>query len=198
MPTFLSDQGLWKQDIAPSSCRCGLPTSSGYSDEFDSPVTPACSLTCWGEYWDSKVKPNGGKKAPRTSADTVESMKKWSHRVRAMSALKRERPGLHIYQSGQLDVIEYRLLDLSLAGVLFHFPRLTKDGRRLPGQIAVWVYPAHQGQGIGSKLGCAAARRFGINLGVQSWSKMGVGMARKAFRNHPDTPEYRKAPDGSN
>jgi GNAT superfamily N-acetyltransferase len=184
---FLEKPGLWEHDVEPTLCACGRPTELGFSDTSAGQIVPACSVKCWGNFWDKKVRPQGGQKTPRMSET---NMSKWSKRVNAMQYTARDEPGLHIYTQGSFDVIEYRLPDLSLAGALFHFPRTTSDGRREAGRIAVWVFPAHTGQGIGSKLGRAAARHYGINLSAQMWSRKGAKMASRAFRDHPLAQAY--------
>jgi GNAT superfamily N-acetyltransferase len=193
MSTYVAKLGLWKQDVEAPCANCGSPATEGWSDEpVDTPVA-ACDVGCWAEYWDGRVKPAGGRKRPR---HTEPDMERWSVRVGQISKFKTPWPGLHHVTSPKLDQIEFWTEDKVLAGVLFHMPQFTMDGRRVPGHIAVWVFPAHRGQGIGAKLGCAAARRYGIDLGLQTWSKMGIEMAKKAFRGHPEVSAYRKTDNG--
>lgn len=194
MSRYVEKLGLWEHEGVTTCASCGAEADFGWSDEENDEPVGACDIQHWAAYWDARVRPVAGRKLPKYRDFNMDT---WAQKVGIVAQKRNVTPGLVHLPGKKMDEIHFYLADGKLGGILYHFPLSTLDGRRQPGHIAVWVFPAYQGQGIGSKLGCAAARRYGIDLGIQSWSKQGAIMATRAFRGHPLASAYR-GDNGSN
>ena len=185
-PQWVEAAGIWAREAATCPCAaCGAPSRVILATEAHGPYSePYCSVRCWGNHMDRTADIRGQEVTPRPWRGEVLP---WNRVARLYSVTGP--PGISSYRARNGDdVLTYRSPAGLLEGVL---------RRDEYGSLTVHVDPIRQHHGIGTRLVRAAARRWGVDLGMQRYTPAGLDLARRALprdRNLEGEPTWMKNP----